>query len=168
VTCFCVQELYNTRSLYEAFVIAGRTSAAPSPFLALTSLPFSCHATSLSEETFGYLPSEVVGQNISMLMKREIAIVHDNFLSRYLATKEAHVVGKQREVGFGERVVRCSVGPTLYEAPARYCFLSHALMLLRPIGRWKTLFWSMTCTLLSLVHQSAPHAAMTSLIRRWR
>ena len=40
----------------------------------------------------------MLGQNISMLMKKDVAAYHDTYLRRYMSTKQAHVVGSQREV----------------------------------------------------------------------
>lgn len=31
-------------------------------------------------------------------MKPEVALLHDGYVSRYMATKEPHVIGSQREV----------------------------------------------------------------------
>ena len=33
-----------------------------------------------------------------ILMKPEVALLHDGYVSRYMATKEPHVIGSQREV----------------------------------------------------------------------
>jgi diguanylate cyclase (GGDEF)-like protein/PAS domain S-box-containing protein len=51
-----------------------------------------------AEEIFGYLSSEVVGRNVRMLMPEPHHTQHDGYLRRYLETREAHIVGKRREV----------------------------------------------------------------------
>lgn len=33
-----------------------------------------------------------------MLMKPEVGLLHDGYISRYMATKQAHVIGSTREV----------------------------------------------------------------------
>lgn len=58
-----------------------------------------------AEKIFGYPASEVVGNNIKMIMPEPVAKAHDGYLKRYLESKAAgstifehHVVGKTREV----------------------------------------------------------------------
>lgn len=52
-----------------------------------------------TERLFGYLPSEMIGQNVSMLMPSPHREEHDAYLGRYLRTGEAHILGRSREVG---------------------------------------------------------------------
>jgi PAS domain S-box-containing protein len=47
---------------------------------------------------FGYLEDEVIGNNISMLMPEPDHSNHNQYLSRYQETREAHIIGKGREV----------------------------------------------------------------------
>lgn len=47
---------------------------------------------------FGYTPDEVVGKNIAMLMPPPDRDRHDQYISRYQHTGEAHIIGKGREV----------------------------------------------------------------------
>ncbi|WCT11747.1 PAS domain-containing sensor histidine kinase [Mucilaginibacter jinjuensis] len=47
---------------------------------------------------FGYSPDEVVGKNIAMLMPPPDRDRHDQYISRYQHTGEAHIIGKGREV----------------------------------------------------------------------
>ena len=51
-----------------------------------------------SEKIFGYSVIEVVGQNISMLMPRNIAAQHDKYMKNYLATNESKIIGMGREL----------------------------------------------------------------------
>ena len=51
---------------------------------------------------FGYSPEEVVGQNVKMLMPDAFSREHDDYLSNYLTTIQARVIGVGREVA-GQR-----------------------------------------------------------------
>lgn len=47
---------------------------------------------------FGYEPDEVIGKNVSMLMPSPYREQHDGYLSRYMATGEKRIIGKDRVV----------------------------------------------------------------------
>lgn len=47
---------------------------------------------------FKYKPSEVVGENVRILMPRVIGNVHDQFILRYFETGEARIMGSNRGV----------------------------------------------------------------------
>ena len=51
-----------------------------------------------TRELFGYSTEEMMGANISMLMPSPYREEHDGYLSRYLRTGEARVIGKGREL----------------------------------------------------------------------
>jgi two-component system sensor kinase FixL len=58
--------------------------------------------SSAAERLFGYVPAEVVGKNIKMLMPSPYRENHDSFLERYLRTGERRIIGIGRVV-VGER-----------------------------------------------------------------
>lgn len=51
-----------------------------------------------AEKVFGYSSSEVVGNNVKMLMEGENRENHDQYLDRYLKTGERRIIGIGREV----------------------------------------------------------------------
>ena len=51
-----------------------------------------------AETMFGYTETEVIGNNISMLMPEPDMSAHDGYMQRYLTTNLARVVGIEREV----------------------------------------------------------------------
>ena len=56
----------------------------------------TCNQT--TEKMFGYTKEEMIGQNVKMLMPEAIAVKHDGYLSNYLKTGVANIIGQGREL----------------------------------------------------------------------
>lgn len=53
---------------------------------------------SATERLFGYARSELVGQNVSILMPLPVGRQHDGYIKRFQETGDAHIIGIGREV----------------------------------------------------------------------
>ena len=51
-----------------------------------------------ASELFGWKSEEVLGQNVSMLMQEPMMSAHDGYLSQYIETGKANIIGRGREV----------------------------------------------------------------------
>jgi two-component system sensor kinase FixL len=85
-----------------------------------------------AERLFGYTQSEVVGQNVRLLMPAPYRDEHDGYLARYQQTGEAHIIGIGREVQGLRRdgttfPLHLSVGEMTVDGERKYSGILHDL-----------------------------------------
>ncbi len=56
-----------------------------------------------AEEMFGYTRTEALGQDLKLVIPPPFTEVHRGYVRRYLATREAHVLGRQRRLAARRR-----------------------------------------------------------------
>jgi PAS domain S-box-containing protein len=61
------------------------------------------HANMAAVDMFGYKLSELVGQNVTILMEPSLRAIHHDFIERYLRTREPRVLNTR-----DRRVVGCN------------------------------------------------------------
>jgi two-component system sensor kinase FixL len=85
-----------------------------------------------AERLFGFSAAEVIGQNVKMLMPSPYHEEHDGYLSHYLETGSARIIGIGREV-IGRRKdgttfpLHLSVGETTMDGQKRFTGILHDL-----------------------------------------
>src|SRR6185437_6477790 len=89
-----------------------------------------------AERLFGYRREEALGQNVSMLMPEPVGTAHDGYLRRYAATREAHIIGKGRQVDARRKdgstfPVQLAVGVVPDSEPPRFVGIIHDITLQR-------------------------------------
>lgn len=62
-----------------------------------------------AEKLFGYSAAEAIGNNVSMLMPKDVALKHDEYLHGHLTTGRTEIIGRGREV------VACRKNGELFE-----------------------------------------------------
>ena len=85
-----------------------------------------------AERLFGYTEQELVGQNVNVLMPSPYHEEHDSYLTRYLATGQARIIGTGREVTGRRRdgttfPLHLSVGELTVEGERRFTGIVHDL-----------------------------------------
>jgi PAS domain S-box-containing protein len=85
-----------------------------------------------AERLFGYPSSEILGRNVSLLMPSPYHEEHDSYLKRYLASGEARIIGKGREVTGRRRdgtvfPLHLSVGEMTVDGQRKFTGMLHDL-----------------------------------------
>jgi PAS domain S-box-containing protein len=95
-----VEELVRTRT---AELEASRSQSAivlaavPEAIVTIDAFGIVQSVNDAVKDIFGYEPSEIVGQNVNMLMPHEISVQHDRDIERYKQTGVATVVGNKTD-----------------------------------------------------------------------
>ncbi|MEW9797145.1 EAL domain-containing protein [Alteromonas sp. CYL-A6] len=72
--------------------------ANPDGVIAISKKGIITQCNSQAAKIFGYLPKELIGQNVSILMPEHIAKEHDDYLNRYARTGEKRIIGVPRRL----------------------------------------------------------------------
>jgi len=86
-------EAKDNEDLWRAIL---RTAA--DPIILIDEKGVMLRASDATTTMFGYERSELIGQNVSMLMPEPYRSEHDSYLARYMTTGEARIIGIGREV----------------------------------------------------------------------
>lgn len=96
--------IWNERAEFESKVRnsealhRGILDAAVDSIISIDSRGIIMSANSAVTKMFGYTPSEIVGQNVRILMPQEFGKDHDTHIKRHIETGEARIIGVGREV----------------------------------------------------------------------
>ncbi len=82
----------------EAAILAAILVTAVDAIVTIDDKGTVLHVNRAFEKLFGFLPIDVVGNNISMLMPEPDRSAHDSYLSRYKETGKAAIIGVGRQV----------------------------------------------------------------------
>ena len=97
----CVRDV-TERAELEQIDVVGRflSSVAPQPLISINASGIIVQANPAVCDLFGYSTagSDLIGQNIKVLMEEEQARAHDGFLARYASTREKHIIDSSRRV----------------------------------------------------------------------
>lgn len=86
----------------DAAVLAAILNTAVDAIVTIDDRGVVLHVNRSFQRLFGYLPDEVVGNNISMIMPEPDQSAHDGYLKRYKETGKAAIIGVGRQV-LGQR-----------------------------------------------------------------
>ena len=87
-----------TDQKHDASLLAALLGAMPDAVLISDKNGIITQANTATQRLFGYDPATLVGQSINMLMPQALADLHDKFMSDYLETGQARVIGRGRAV----------------------------------------------------------------------
>jgi len=91
------QELFAKSSMLQSIL-----DAAPDAIVTINRTGDIKAANRASERLFGYAEKELCGQNVSILMPPPFRDEHDQYIRRFLQTREPHIIGIGRE-GLAQR-----------------------------------------------------------------
>ncbi len=71
---------------------------AVDPIIIIDEAGVMVHVNEATEQLFGYSSEQLIGRNVSLLMPEPHRTAHDGYLTDYLATGEANIIGIGREI----------------------------------------------------------------------
>ena len=93
-----VNDLLSTRKHESDATIKGVVDTANDAFITIDEGGIIESVNAAGLKIFGYTESEIVGENVKMLMPNQFSREHDSYLINYLTTSNKKVIGKGREV----------------------------------------------------------------------
>ena len=88
----------HSQWLQDSAILAAILDTAVDAIVTINSQGLVLHVNRAFQKMFGFLPAEVIGQNVSMLMPEPDRSAHDGYLHRYHATRQASIIGIGRQV----------------------------------------------------------------------
>jgi PAS domain S-box-containing protein len=82
----------------QATVVRTVLNTVEDPIITIDAQGIVTELNPAAARVFGYRPEEVIGRNVKMLMPEPYRREHDGYLSAYLSTGQANVIGPGREV----------------------------------------------------------------------
>ena len=90
------------KGLQDSAILAAILDTAVDAIVTINSEGVVLHVNHAFQKMFGFLPAEVIGQNVSMLMPEPDRSSHDRYLQQYHSTRHASIIGIGRQV-MGQR-----------------------------------------------------------------
>lgn len=93
-----IQEKLNDFESNSPGLVKALVNISSIPIIAINNSSIIILVSNSALEVFGYSREELIGQNIRILMEEKIGKNHDEYVKRYLRTKEKRVVDKVRKL----------------------------------------------------------------------
>lgn len=101
ITAFFLRARYNRsqqQSLENEYRLSSFLDSASDPIICIDTFGTIQSINSAVEKQFGYLPNELLGENVNILMPEPYHSKHDNYLQTYGRTGQKNIIGAVREL----------------------------------------------------------------------